>query len=70
MVSAPLVAKSAGIKAINTAGDEDMITVVTSGEGGKVSMTGIVCGNKAFLTGKIIVGYQATCVIISPSLQW
>jgi len=69
MVSAPLVAKSAGVKAANAAGDEDIVTVVTLGEGGKVSMAGTVCGNKAFLTGKI-VGYQATCVAISPSLQW
>jgi len=54
MVSASLVAKSAGVKATNSAGDDDIVTVVTSGEGGTVSMSGTVCGNKAFLTGKML----------------
>ena len=64
MVSAPLLAKSAGVKATTTTSNEDTVTVVTSGEGGTMSMTGAVCGDKAFLTGKTSWLLRVTCVII------
>ena len=71
MISAPLVAKSAGVTATNTASDDDTVTVVTTGEGGTMSMSGTVCGDKAFLTGKTSWLLSNMCHHqVDMSLQW
>lgn len=55
MVSAPSLAKAAGVKTSYAAGDSNNVIVTVSGDGNsKMSVTGCVCGDKSFLTGNNI----------------
>lgn len=71
MVSAPLLAKAVGVNVSCTVGDNSSVTITVSREeqgGGEMSMTGCVCGDKAFLTGKYS-GDMAIIIITTPHLN-
>ena len=54
IVNAPSLAKAAGVKASFSSSDSSNVAITVSGEGDNImTMTGCVCGDKAFLTGNL-----------------